>query len=138
MLRRQGRLQDAIDKFHQALQRLPEDTPESESQRECASLKMRLAQIELGRDADVKPDLDAHLREPAPGGYWLLTAAAFALQHNDIPGATDALQKARAVLPAGQYSALLDDYYFHTYALKPELTALLSLRRRRKPDSRRP
>ncbi len=126
VLRRQGRLQDAIDKFRQALQRLPEGAPESESQRECAGLKMRLAQIELGRDADVKPDLDAHLREPAPGGYWLLTAAAFALQHNDIPGATDALQKARAALPAGQYSALLDDYYFHTYALKPELTALLS------------
>ncbi len=126
VLRRQGRLQDAIDKFRQALQRLPEGEPESESQRECAGLKLRLAQIELGQDAEVKPGIDAHLHEPAPGGYWLLTAAAFALQHNDLPGATDALQKARAVLPAAQYSALLDDYYFHTYALKPELTALLT------------
>ncbi len=126
VLRRQGRLQDAIDKFHQVLERLPEGEAESESYRECAGLKLRLAQIELGRDADVKPDLDTHLHTPAPGGYWLLTAAAFALQHNDFPGATDALQKARAALPAGQFSALIDDYFFHLYALKPELTALLT------------
>ena len=124
VLRRQGRLQDAIDKFRQALQRLPEGEAESESQRECAAFKMRLAQIELGHDAEVKPDLEAHLREPSPGGYWLLTAAAFALQHSDIPGATDALQKARVALPASQYAALIDDYYFHAYAEKPDLAAL--------------
>ncbi len=126
VLRRQGRLQDAIDKFRQALQRLPEGTPENESQRECAALKMHLAQIELGHDSEIKPEIDAHLHEPSPGGYWLLTAAAFALQHNDIPGATDALQKARAVLPAARYAALLDDYYFHTFALKPELATILA------------
>ena len=36
------------------------------------------------------------------------------------------MQKARAVLPAQQYSALLDDYYFHTFALKPELATVLA------------
>lgn len=126
VLRRQGRLQDAIDKFRQALQRLPEGAPESESQREVTALKLRLAQIELGQDSEVKAGIDEHLHAPSPGGYWLLTAAAYALQHNDIAGATDALQKARAALPGGQYSALLDDYYFHSFALRPELATVLA------------
>ena len=127
VLRRQGRFQDAADKFRQALQRLPENDAESESQRECAAFKMRLALIELGHDAEVKPDIDNHLRQPSPGGYWLLTAAAFALQHGDIPGAVDALQKARDALPSGQYAALTDDYFFHGFAEKPELSHVLSI-----------
>ncbi len=127
VLRRQGRFQDAADKFRQTLQRLPEDEAETESQRECAAFKMRLALIELGRDAEVKPNIDNHLRQPSPGGYWLLTAAAFALQHGDFPGAVDALQKARDALPSVQYAALTDDYFFHGFAERPELSHVLSI-----------
>ena len=122
MLRRQGRFQDAIDKFRQALQRLPAGEAESESQRDCAAFKLRLAQIELGHDSEIKPDIDNQLRQPSPSGYWLLTAAAFALQHGDMHGAVDAFQKARDALPTGQYAALTDDYFFHSFAEKPELT----------------
>ena len=125
VLRRQGRFQDAVDKFRQALQRIPEGQAEGESQRECAAFKLRLAQIELGQDAEVKPQIDNHLRQPSPGGYWLLTAAAFALQHGDVPGATDAFQKARDALPTGQYALLTDDYFFHGFAEKPELVNFL-------------
>ena len=127
VLRRQGRFQDAIDKFRQALQRLPESEAESESLRECAAFKLRMAQIELGRDAEIKPEIDDHLRQPAPGGYWLLTAAAFALQHGDMPGAADALQKTRNALPPGQYAALTDDYFFHGFAERPEMANFLSI-----------
>ncbi len=125
VLRRQGRFQDAVDKFREALQRLPEGEAESESQRECAGFKMRLAQIELGHDAEVKSLIDNRLRQPSPNGYWLLTAAAFALQHGDMPGAADAFQKARDVLPASQYAALTDDYFFHGFAEKPEVANFL-------------
>ncbi len=127
VLRRQGRFQDAIDKFHQALQRMPEGEPESESLRDCTAFKARVAQIELGHDAEVKPEIDNHLRQPSPSGYWLLTAAAFALQHNDLPGAVDSLQKAREALTSTQYAALTDDYFFHGFAEKPELSHVLSL-----------
>ena len=127
VLRRQGRFQEAIDKFREALQRLPEGEAERESQHECAAFKLRLAQIELGHDSEVKPEIDNRLRQPSPSGYWLLTAAAFALQHNDLPGAADALQKARETLPSVQYATLTDDYFFHGFAEKPELSHLLSI-----------
>ena len=127
VLRRQGRFQDAIDKFRQALQRLPEGDAATESQRECAAFKMGVAQIELGHDSEIKPEIDNHLRQPSPSGYWLLTAAAYALQHNDLPGAVDFLQKAREALPSEQYATLTDDYFFHGYAEKPEMSHVLSV-----------
>ena len=65
------------------------------------------------------------LTAPQPTGYWLLTAAAYALQHGDLAGAADALKKARVALPPETYVGLTNDYFFHNFASRPELAALL-------------
>ena len=124
-LRRNGRLQEAIERFQQALVRLGGGQPGLDSQRNEIEFKIHLAQIELGKDEDVKTAIDTHLREPAPGGYWFLTAAAFALQHGEMAAAADALGKARVVLSPDDYAVLASDYFFHAFAGRQELVGLL-------------
>ncbi len=123
--RRQGHLQDAIDHFNQALVRLPIGSPANSSRREEIALKIRLAQIEMGKDQDLKAEIDAQLKTPVPNGYWLLTAAGYGLQHNDMTLAVSSLQKARATLPANDYLALTNDYFFHSFASNPDVATLL-------------
>ena len=124
-LRRQGQLQEAVDHFRQALTRLPVGRPELTSQREEIGLKVRLAQIEMGKDDEVKGALDPQLRLPVPGGYWFVTAAAYALQHKEMGTAASYLQKARVVLPTEDYNALTNDYFFHSFTSVPEVANLL-------------
>ena len=125
-MRRKGRLTDAIDTFQTALLRLPNTTGASTaSQREYLAYEARLSQVENGHGAGLKAETDQHLKAPAPSAYWLLTAAALALQDGTIPPAVDALTKARAVFPPEQFSALLGDYFFRTFSYHPEMSAFL-------------
>ena len=84
--RREGHLQDAIDHFNQALVRLPAGSPSATSRREEIGLKIRLAQIEMDKDEEVKTAIDTQLKSPTPNGYWLLTAAGVrsAAQKHDV------------------------------------------------------
>ena len=124
-LRRQGQLQAAVDRFEQALLRLHAGQSGAESQRQEIEFKIALSKIELTRDEDVKAAIDTHRREPAPDGYWLLTAAAYALQHGDVQTAVDALRQARRALSTETYAALTNDYFFHPFADRKELAGLL-------------
>ena len=123
-LRRRGRPEESVNAFQQALARVPADA-ENESLRQCIALKSRLASIELGKGAQFKSELEDQLKAPAPSGYWLLTAAALALQENRTPDAVDPLQKAKAALSAVQFDDLSSDYFFRAYAVRPELASLL-------------
>ncbi len=125
-LRRLGRLADAVDKFHLALLRLPVGAPSSEGERDYLAYKTRLTQVELGREADFKSELAQHLAEPMPGGYWLLTGAAAALQKNDLPTVVDLLTKARTMFSPEQFTTLLEDYFFRAAAYHPEMNAFLT------------
>ena len=121
-LRRNGNLEEAVAKFQDALSRLPVTTaPSVEAQREYIAYEQRLTQIEEGRQAELQPELDQYLGAPAPSGYWLMTAAAVALEKRDMPGAADALKKAQVVFPPDQFRTLLADYFFHSFASRPEL-----------------
>ena len=124
-LRREGQLRQAVDRFAEALERLPAGVAETAGRREQVAFKLHLTQIEAGRDDDLKPALDAHLAEPRPTGYWLLTAAAYALQRGDMAAAADALQKARESLPVEVYAELTNDYFFHNFSGHKEVAALL-------------
>ena len=123
--RREGHLQDAIDHFGQALARLPIGSPSNTSRREEIGMKIRLAQVEMGKDQDLKAEIDAQLKAPVPSGYWLLTAAGYGLQHNDMTLAVSSLQKARATLSADDYAALTNDYFFHSFASSQDVAGLL-------------
>ncbi len=137
-LRRKGDLNDAIDMFHEALTRLPATaSPYVEAQREYINYERRLSQIENGHEADVRSELDQHLHAPDPSGYWLMTAAAIALQKTDMPGAVDALNKARTVFPPGQFDALIGDYFFRSFAYRPEMNAFAVAASANLPQARR-
>lgn len=124
-LRRQGQLQEAVDHFRQALARLPVGQPGVASQRSEIELKINLSQIESGKDDDVKTAIDTRLKDSPVSGYWLLTAAAYALQHGDAAGAAVDLLTARATLSADVYAALTNDYFFHNFAHHKEVESLL-------------
>ena len=123
--RRQGHLQEAVDRFNEALTRLPAGLPSNSSRREEIGMKIRLAQIEMGKDQDLKAEIDTQLKTAVPSGYWLLTAAGYALQHNDMASAASSLQKARATLSADDYTALTNDYFFHSFSGNPDVASLL-------------
>lgn len=124
-LRREGQLQQAIARFSEALTRLPLGVVETLSQRDEIAYKIRLTQIEAGQDQEVKAALDGHLNQPRPEGYWLLTAAAYALQHGDMAAAGDALRRAREALPAASYAELTNDYFYHNFSGRKEIAGLL-------------
>ena len=123
-MRRKGRLNEAIATFQTALTRLPTSPDASTlAQREYLAYETRLTQVESGHGADLQAEIDRHLGAPAPSAYWLLTAAARALQDRNVPPAVDALTKARALLPGEEFTALLGDYFFQTFSFHPELNA---------------
>ena len=130
-LRRTGQLAEAVAKFREVLLRLPVDQPESDSLSQCAAFRMRLSQIELGEDTEVKTALDTQLRRPVPSVYWLLTAVAYDLQHGDAPAALAVLQRIKVVSQPELLNALLNDYFLRSFATHnkevaaffPELTA---------------
>ena len=141
-LRRSGKLTDAAARFREVLLRLPREGPESASLRECAALRLRLVQIELGSDADVKAELDEQLRQPAPSVYWLLTAVAYDLQHNDAAGALAAVQRAKMAVSPAQFDLLFNDYFLralasHTLSVAPFAPEMTAERRKRQLEESR-
>ena len=130
-LRRTGQLAEAVARFREALMRLPVNQPESDSLSQCAAFRMRLSQIEMGDDNEVKTALDAQLRRPVPSVYWLLTAVAYDLQHGDATAALAVLQRIGVVAQPELVNALLNDYFLRSFATHnkevaayfPELTA---------------
>ncbi len=68
-LRRKEHWNDAADMLQAALNRLPATlSPYVEAQGEYIAYERRLSQIESGREADLRHDLDQHLNAPAPSG----------------------------------------------------------------------
>ena len=116
-----GHLADAEVSFRRALDRVPTGRPELASLRECIGLKLRLCSVEQGQEGEFQTEMDDQLKSPSPSGYWLLTAAAVALQHKDLPAAAGLLSRARRVLGAEQFDALLNDYLFRTQTDRKEL-----------------
>ena len=119
--RHTGHLPEAVANFRRALDRVPAGQPELASLRECINFKLRLCAAERGQEAEFQTDMDEQLKAPAPSGYWLLTAAAVALQHQNLPTAADLLGRARAALGPASFESLLNDYLFRAYSDRKEL-----------------
>lgn len=116
-----GHLPDAEASFRRALDRVPTGQPEMASLRECIGLKLRLCYVEQGQESEFQSELDEQLKALSPSGYWLLTAAAVALQHKDMASAAGLLGRARTALGEEQFDALLNDYLFRAQADRKEL-----------------
>lgn len=123
-LRRRGKPENSLSVFDRALDRLPANM-ENDTLRQRVAFKSRLAAIEIGQGARFKTEMDEALKSPAPTGYWLLTAAAVALQENRIPDAVDTLQRAKAALPPMYFDNLVSDYFFRGFATSSEPVAAL-------------
>lgn len=137
-LRRKGNLAEAVTRLDEALLRIPAD-PEFGEEREIISFKLRLAQIEGGQRAELKPELEAQLKAPAPSGYWTMTAAAASLQDGDLPAVATWLTKAKGSLGEDRFNALINDYFFRLAADRPEISwffATTDAARKRKAHSR--
>ena len=111
--------------------------PHLEAQRENIAYERRLGQIENGRGADLQTEVDRHLHTPATSGYWLMTAAAIALQKTDMPTAVGVLTKARAVFTPGLFDTLVSDYFFRSFAYRPEMNAFAVASPSNRPQARR-
>ena len=122
-LRRSGLLPEAIGKFGEVLLRLPGGQPESSGLFQSAALRRRLSQIELGSDNGMKTEIDLQLNRPVPTVYWLLTAVAYDLQHNDVPAALGVLQRIKVTSPPDLFDALLNDYFLRALAIRNNAVA---------------
>ncbi len=116
-----GHFADAEASFRRALDRVPTGRPEFASLRECIGLKLRLCAVEQGQEGTLQAETDEQLKSSSPSGYWLLTAAAIALQHQDWTAAAGLLGRARGALGAEQFNALLNDYLFRAQADHKEI-----------------
>jgi tetratricopeptide (TPR) repeat protein len=128
LLRRQGKLTDAVLMARQALLRV---RPGSGVSRSTIALKLRLAQIEDGQTAEVETALAEAMKFPPVAAEWIVTAAALALQRGNVVAAAEWLGKARAILPRDEFNGWVDDYFFRQHSTAPELAAF------RVPDDER-
>ncbi len=119
LLRRQGKLAEAIDHGKRALLRVQPGYGISPA---TIALKMRLAQIESGQLAEVAAALAAAQNSSPLAPEWLFTAAALSLQKGDLAAASESLARARDVMPRDEFIAWVEDYFFKLHTVKPELS----------------
>ena len=120
LLRRQGKLTDAVIVARQALLRV---RPGSGVSRPTIALKLRLAQIEDGQTAEVETALAEAMRSPPVSPEWMFTAAALGLQRGNVAVAAEWLGKAQGILPRDEFNGWVDDYFFRQHGTAPELAA---------------
>src|SRR4029077_6983984 len=90
LLRRQGKLAEAIDHGKRALLRVQPGYGISPG---TIAMKMRLAPIESGQVAEVAAALAAAQNSAPLSPEWLFTAAALSLQKGDLAAASESLSR---------------------------------------------
>ena len=115
-LDREGKPQAALLKLQRAMDRLREPELEAEYR-----LKIRLAEIELGREQEFAPEMAAMLAEDPPPPDWLLTAAAIDMQHHDFAAAANYLEKASHLMDKDLFAIRMRDYFFLGYRFEKPL-----------------
>ncbi len=120
LLRRQGKFTEAITVFRQALLRV---RPGYGIAPDTIAFKLRLALIEAGNVDEVFGATTDALAISPPAPEWLLTAAALALQKNEVVTAVQWLDKAKGVMDKEEFQARVDDYYFRKQTASGTLQA---------------
>lgn len=115
-LRRNGRLESAIERFEEALTR-----PLNQADRDYIAFKLRLAKLEANKGGDFSGELARQLKAEPPDPRWLLTAAAIALELNDAEGAAAQYDKASHLLPAATFDLYIRDYLLISHSTQKEI-----------------
>ncbi len=120
--RRQGRAQEALEDYDRALLLARSGLRPS---RETIAFRRRLLLIERGREAELDTKAyQAAFAQPSPPADWILTAAAVALQRNDLESGARWLRSARAAMPWPDYVERIDDFFFRNHLNAPGLKEL--------------
>jgi tetratricopeptide (TPR) repeat protein len=122
-LRREGHFPQAVTAFRQALLRYPAGATELLDLREYIKYTLRLAEIEGNLPVENRPAGTESGATADSAGYWFLSDAAAALQQGKGDIAVEALQQAKAALPATLFQSLLGDYFFRAYLGVPQVAA---------------
>ncbi len=115
-LRRAGKMQAALVKLQQAIDRLR--VPELENQ---YRLQIRLTQLELGQEQAFAAEMAEQLAQNPPVPDWLLTAAAVELHRNNFPAAAGYLDKASTYMDKELFELRLRDFFFYGYRFQKPL-----------------
>jgi tetratricopeptide (TPR) repeat protein len=118
-LRRTGQPREALVHLLQASQRA-----RSAAELATYQLKVRLTQIELGQDKEFAQELAAQMASSHPAPEWVLTAAALDMHREDYAAAAADLARAEQLMDRAALAQALRDYFFYSYADKPQLAAL--------------
>ena len=116
-LRRDGKPQAALGALQQAVDRLRDPAQEG-----IYRLKVRLAQLELGREDDFAVGLKEQLQRPVPPIDWLFTAAALEMHRGHFDTAAGFLDRVMAQTDQQTANVRLRDYFFFGFAREKELT----------------
>jgi len=119
LLRRQGKLAEAIEHGKRALLRVRPGYGISPA---TIALKVRLAQIEAGQLAEVEAALAEAQKSLPLAAEWLFTAAALSAQKGDLAAAGESLARAREMMPRDEFISWVEDYFFKLHTVKPELS----------------
>ena len=117
-LRREGRPQDAAEKFHQALLRNQYETTEGLYQ-----LKLWLSEIQADQEAakSTNAKIDADLASGHPSGPALFAAAAREIKAGKLKEAGAHIGQAQKVMEPAVFRVILQDPTFLEQDLRPEL-----------------
>ena len=115
-LRRAGKPQAGLQQLQLALDRLREPSQEG-----IYRLKIRLAQIELGRQDEFKSQLAEELRRNPPALDWILTAAAVEMHGGRFDAAAGYLDQALTLVDQETLNVRLRDYFFYGFANEKSL-----------------
>lgn len=121
-LRRAGKVEQALDQFRRAADRAQEIALQ-----DAYALKVRLTQIELGRQDEFAADMARELQLNPPPVEWLFTAAAVEMHRNNLPAAAENLIKIRGLIGATATALQLQDAFFTGYAHDPELAGFYEI-----------
>ena len=115
-LRRAGKPMAALQRLSQASDRVRDPGLQS-----LYDLKVRLAQIELGQEAEFAGQLAIEMRRAPPSIDWLFTAAAVAMRERRFGDASGYLDKVLTLTDQTTMNIRLSDYFFYGYANEKQL-----------------
>ncbi len=129
-LRRAGKPEQALEQFRRALSRA-----QDAAQANAYALKVRLTQIELGRQEQFAAEMATQLKLTPPPPEWLLTAAGVEMQRNNFPAAAEFLVKLRSLIGETATALQLQDPFFTGFAHEAELEKFFEAASSSEPSS---
>lgn len=115
-LRRFGKLQQALERYDQALSRVHE-----QSEDELMNYKRRLTLVALGRGDELDAEIKKQLAEAIPNLDWLMIAFAREAQRNEFAAAAVPLKRASETASRDLLAEKLRDFYLYQFCYEKEL-----------------